>query len=114
MMVLDTVVSYDPHIVGSVLHNVHVVDISLGLPFLPNNVHDLDLDIHLFEHRVVGMEHVAVLHAALMEFDTLLVGVVGTVDTVEAVIIATPWIRPLKFIPVYLKFPITSFLICLC
>ena len=28
--------------------------------------------------------------------------------------ITTPWIHPLKFIPVYLKFPITPFLIFLC
>ena len=41
VMVLDKVVCYNPHIVGSVLHNVPVVDIALGLPPLANNVHDL-------------------------------------------------------------------------
>ena len=33
------------------------------------------------------MEPVAVMHATLVEVDTLLVGVVGTVDTVEAVLL---------------------------
>ena len=48
VIVLDKVVSYDPHSVGSVLHNVPVADFALGLPPLANNVHDLALDIHLF------------------------------------------------------------------
>ena len=47
-MVLDKVVSYDLHIVRSVLHTVLVIDISLGLPPLANNVHDLALNNHLF------------------------------------------------------------------
>ena len=71
----------------SVLHNVPVVDIALGPPPLANNVHDFALDIHLFEYRVVGMESVAAMHAALVEVDTLVVGVVGIVDTVEAVLL---------------------------
>ena len=66
-MVLGKVVSYDPHIVGSVLHNVPFVDIALGPPPLTNNVHNLALDIHLFEHRVVGMKYVAVMHVELVE-----------------------------------------------
>ena len=86
VMVLDKVVSYDPHIFGSVLHNVHVVYIALGLPPLAFNIHDLALDNHLFEHRVVGMEPVALMHAALVEVDTLVVGVVVNVDTGEAVL----------------------------
>ena len=57
VMVLDKVVIYNPHIVGLVLHNVTVVGIALGPP-LANNVHDLVLDNHLFENRVVGMEPV--------------------------------------------------------
>ena len=32
VMVHDKVVIYDPHVVGSVLHNVPVVDIALGPP----------------------------------------------------------------------------------
>ena len=48
VMVLDKVVSYDPHIFGSVLHNVSAVDIVLGPPPLANNVHNLALDNHLF------------------------------------------------------------------
>ena len=55
VMVLGKFLRYDPHIVGSVLHNVLVVDIALGPPPLVNNVHDLALDNHIFEHRVVGM-----------------------------------------------------------
>ena len=86
-MVLGNVVSYDPHIVVSVLHNVPVVDISLGPPPLANNVHNLALDIHLFEHRVVGMESVAAMHTALVEVDNLVGGVVGIVDTVKAVLL---------------------------
>ena len=86
-MVLSKVVSYDPHIFVSVLHNVPVVDIALGPPPLANNVHDLALDIHFFEHRVVGMESVAAMHAALMEVDTLVLGFVGIVDTVEAILL---------------------------
>ena len=53
--VLGKILRYDPHIVVSVLHNFPVVDITLGMPPLANNVHDLALDIHLFEHWVVGM-----------------------------------------------------------
>ena len=68
----------------SVLHTVPIVDIALGPPSLANNVHGLALDIHLFEHRVVGMESVAAMNAALVKVDTLVVGVVGIVDTVEA------------------------------
>ena len=86
-MVLYNVLSYDPHIVGSVLNNVRVVCISLGPLPLVNIVHDLDLDNHLFEHRVVGMAPVAEMHAALLEVDTLVVGVVGIVDTVEAILL---------------------------
>ena len=82
-MVCDKVVSYNPHIVGLVLHNVPVVDIALELPPLANNVHNLDLNNHLFEHRFVGMEYVAEMYAALVEVNILVVGVVGTVDTVE-------------------------------
>ena len=66
VMVLDKVVSYDPHIFGSVLHNLPGVDIALGLTPLVNNVHNLALDDHLFEHRVSGMEPVAAMHAALV------------------------------------------------
>ena len=33
------------------------------------------------------MEPVAAMHAALVEFDTLVVGVVGTLDTVEDVLL---------------------------
>ena len=87
VMVLDKFVSYDPHIVGLVLHNVPVVDIALGPPPLANNVHDLALDNHLFEHRVVGMEPVAAMHDELVEVDTIVVGVLGTADTVEAVLL---------------------------
>ena len=87
VMMLDKVVSYDPHIVGLVLHIVPVVDILLGSPPLANNSHDLTLNNHLFEHRVVGMEPVAEMNAELMEVSTLVVGVVGTVDNVEAIIL---------------------------
>ena len=86
VMVIGKVVSYNPHIVLLVLHNFSVVDIALGTPPLANNVHDLALNIHLFEHRVVGMESVAAMHASLVAVDTLLVGVFGIVDTVEAVL----------------------------
>ena len=55
VMVLDNVVGYDHHIVEVVLHIVPVVDIGLGQLSLENNVHDLDLDNPLFDHRVVGM-----------------------------------------------------------
>ena len=48
VMLLDKFVIYYPHIVGLVLHNVHVVDISLGPHPLANNAHDLTLDNHLF------------------------------------------------------------------
>ena len=54
---------------------------------MANNVHDLVLDNHLFEHRVVSMEPVLAMHIALVEFDTLVVGNVGTVDTVEDVLL---------------------------
>ena len=84
VMVLGKVVSYDPHIVVPVLHNVPVVYIALGPPPLANNVHDLALGIHLFEHRVVGVASVAAMHSALVEVDTFLVGVVSIVYTVEA------------------------------
>ena len=87
MVVLGKVVSYYPHIVLSVLHNVPVVDIALGTPPLANNAHNLALDIHLFEHRVVGMESVAAMYSALVEVDTLVVRVVCIVDTVEAVLL---------------------------
>ena len=59
VMVLDKVVNYDHHIVGEVLHIFPVVDVALGAPLLANNFHDLSLDNHLFENRVVGMEPVA-------------------------------------------------------
>ena len=86
VMVLDKVVSYNPHIFGLVLQNVPVVYISLWPPPLENNVHNLALNIHLFEHRVVGIESVAALHSAFVGVYTLVVGFVGTVDTVEAVL----------------------------
>ena len=87
VMVLDKVVSYDTHIVGLVLRIIPVVDISLGPPPYANNVHKISLNNHLFEHRVVGMEPVVLMHAALVEVDTLMVGVVGTVNTLEAVLL---------------------------
>ena len=87
VLVLDKVVSYDHHIVGDVFNIVFVVDIVLGQLPLANNVHDLFLDNPLFEHRVVGMEHVVAMHTALVEVDTLVVGVLDTVDTVEAVLL---------------------------
>ena len=87
VMVLGKVISYDHHIFGLVLHNVPVVYISLWPPPLENNVHNLALNIHLFEHRVVGIESVAALHAAFVGVYTLVVGFVGTVDTVEAVLL---------------------------
>ena len=83
MVVIDKVVSYDLHIVGLVLHNVPVVDIALGTPLLANIVHDLALDIHLFDHRFFGMKSVASMHDTLVEFDILVLVVVGTVDTLE-------------------------------
>ena len=83
-MVLDKVGSYDHHIVGVVLQIFPVVDISLGQLPLANNIHDLVLDNHLFENRVVGMEPVVAIHSELVEVDTLVVGFVGTVDTVES------------------------------
>ena len=58
-MVLDKVVSYNPHIFGSVLHNVPVIDITLWPAPLGNNVHGLALDNHLFEHVFFGMEPAA-------------------------------------------------------
>ena len=83
-LVLDKVVSYDHHIVRSVLYIFLVVDIALvNLP-LANNVHDLVLDNHLSKYRVFGMEPVVEIHTALVEVDTLVVGVVRTVDNVEA------------------------------
>ena len=82
VMVLDKVLSYNHHIVGSILHNVPIFDIALGPPPLTNNVHNFALDIHLFEHRVVGMEPMVAMHNALVDIDTLLVGVLITVDTV--------------------------------
>ena len=87
VIVIDKVVSYDHHIVGAVLHILPVVDISLGQLPLVNNVHDLVLDNHIFEHRVVGMEPMASMNAALMDFDKIVVGVVGNVDTVENVLL---------------------------
>ena len=84
VMLLGKFVSYDPHIFVLVLHFFPVVDITLGSPPLVSNVHNLALDIHLFEHRVFGMESVAVMHAALVEVDTFVVGVVGILDTVYA------------------------------
>ena len=86
VVVLDKVVIYDHHIVGEVLHIFPVVDITIGQTPLVNNVHDLILDNHLFEHRVVRMEPVVAMHVALLEVDTILVGVVGTVDTVDDVL----------------------------
>ena len=91
-MVHGKVVSYNSHIVVSVLHNVPVVDIALGLPPLENNVHNRALDIHLFEHRVVGMESVAAMHAALVEVGTLVVENIGNVDTVEAVLLCVGFV----------------------
>ena len=87
VMVRDKVVCYGPHIFGSVLHNVPAFGIALGPPPLSNNVHDLALDIHLFEYRVFGMEYVVAMHAILVEVDTLVVGFVGIVDTVESVLL---------------------------
>ena len=87
VMVLGKVVSYDPHIVVLVLHTVPVVDIDFGPLPLANNVHNLALNIHLFDHRVVGMESVAAMHDALVEVDTLVVEFIGIVDTVEDVLL---------------------------
>ena len=87
VIVLDKVVSYDNHIVGEVLHIVPVVDIALGPPPLANNVHNLALNNHLIEHRIFGMKPVAEMYTVLVEVDTLMVDVVGTVDTVEAVLL---------------------------
>ena len=87
VLVIDKVVSYDHHIVGVVLHIFLVVDIALGPPPFPNNVHELFLENHLFEHRFFGIEPVAAMYAALVKFDTLVVGVVSTADTVEAVLL---------------------------
>ena len=84
VVVLVKVISYYPHIVVSVLHNVPFFYIALGPPPLVNNVHDLALYIHLFEHRVFSMEYVTAMHAALVEVGTLLVGFVVILDTVEA------------------------------
>ena len=86
-MVFDRVVSYDTNIFGLVLHIVPVVDIALGAPPSANIIHYLALDNHLFEHRVVGTEPVAAMYAALVEVDTLVVGIVGTVDNVDAVLL---------------------------
>ena len=82
VMMLDKVVNYKHHIFGAVFHIVHVVYIALGPLLLANNVHNLALDNHLFEHRVVGMEPMVAMHNALVDIDTLLVGVLITVDTV--------------------------------
>ena len=82
LLVLDKVVSYEHHIVGVVLHIFLVVDIFIEHLPLANNIHDLVLNNHLFKHRVVGMETVVLIHAAFVEVDTLIVGVVGTVYTV--------------------------------
>ena len=87
VMVPNKVVNYNHHIVGAVLNIVPVVDIALGPPPLENNVHNLALNNHLFEYRVVGMEPVAAMYSALVDVDTLVVGVVVTVDTVEAVLL---------------------------
>ena len=86
-MVLDKVVNYGHHIFGAVLHIFPVVDIALGPPPLANNIHNLAFNNHLFEHRVVGIEPVATMHAALVEVDTLVVGVVGTVYNVDDVLL---------------------------
>ena len=86
VFVLDKVVSYDHNIVGAGLHIVLVVDIDLGQISLANNVLNLVLNNHLFEYRVVGMEPVVTMNAALVEVDTLVVEVVGTVDTAEAIL----------------------------
>ena len=72
---------------GAVFHIVPVVDISLGQLSLANNVHDLVLNNHLFEHRVFSMEPVVAMHTAFVEVDTLVVGVVGNVDTVKVVLL---------------------------
>ena len=87
VLVFDKVVSYDHHIFLAVLHIVLVVDIDFRQLPLENNVHDFVLDNYLFEHRVVGMEPVVAMHTVLVEVDKLMIGVVGTVDTVEAVIL---------------------------
>ena len=52
-----------------------------------NTVHDLALNIHLFEHRVVRMESVAAMHVELVGVDTLVEGFIGIVDTVEAILL---------------------------
>ena len=83
-MVLDKVGNYNHNFVRAVLHISPVVDISLCPPPLANNVHDLALDNHLFEHRVVGVESVVAMYAALVEVDTLVMGVVSSVDNVES------------------------------
>ena len=87
VFVLDKVVSYDHNIVGAGLHIFLVVDIDLGQLSLANNVLNLVLDNHLIEYRVVGMEPVVTMNAALVEVDTLVVEVVGTVDTAEAILL---------------------------
>ena len=87
VLVIDKVVSYDHHIFRVILHVVLVFDVALGQLPLVNNVHDLVLDNHLFEHRVFSMKTVVAMHAELVEVDTVVVGVVGTVDTVETVLL---------------------------
>ena len=87
VVVIYKVVSYDHHIVGEVLHIFLVVDITLGQLPLANNVQDLALNNHLFEHRVVSMKHVVATNAAFVEVDTLVVGVVGNVDNVKSVLL---------------------------
>ena len=72
---------------GAVLHIFPVVNISLGPPPLADNVHNLAIDNHCFENRVLSMKPVAAMHAELVEVVTLVVKVVGTVDTVEAVLL---------------------------
>ena len=69
VLVPDKVVSYDHHIVRAVLHIFLVVDIALGKLPLANNVHNLALNNHLLEHRVVSIEPVVEMHA---DWDTMM------------------------------------------
>ena len=72
---------------GAVLHIFPVVNISLGPPPLADNVHNLAIDNHCFEHRVLSMKPVAEIHDTLVEVDKPVVGVVDVVDTVEDVLL---------------------------
>ena len=87
VLVIDKFLSYDHKIVGEILHIFLVVGNALGQLPLVNNVHDLVLNNHLFEHRVVGMEPVVEMHTALVDVDTIVVLFVDIVDTVDDVLL---------------------------